>query len=303
MKIIFMGTPDFAVQALDALVQVGHEIVAVYTQAPKPAGRGYKVHKSQVHTYADEKDLRVETPKSLRNDEAQKVFESFGADLAVVAAYGLILPQAILNIPSKGCINIHGSLLPRWRGAAPIHRALLAGDQETGITTMQMNAGLDTGDMLLKEAIPIEKADTFETLHNKLAALGAKLIVKTLAKLADIQPEVQPEVGVTYADKITPGEARLDWTRPAVDLERQVRAFCPWPGAWTMRDDKRLKVFKAKVVDQSGEPGSLLSENNFTVACGEKALCLLEVQPEGKRPMDASVYLNGRPLQLGEKLN
>ena len=231
LRLAFMGTPDFAAIALRALIDAGHDIVCAYTQPPKPSGRGHKLTKSSVQQLAEEHNIAVITPRSLRDTSEQEKFSALQLDVAVVAAYGLILPQAILDAPRHGCINIHGSLLPRWRGAAPIHRALLAGDNETGISIMQMDAGLDTGDVLSMQSVPITNASTTTQLHDELAVLGGRMIVDALNKIDHWQPQKQPDNGVTYAQKITKDENRINWTQPADMIDRQVRALNPWPGA------------------------------------------------------------------------
>jgi methionyl-tRNA formyltransferase len=299
LKLIFMGTPDFAAVALKALVDAGHQIVAVYSQPPRPAGRGHDLRKSPVHTFAEERGFPVRTPAGLKSAEAQAEFAAFGADIAVVAAYGLILPQAILDAPRRGCLNIHASLLPRWRGAAPIQRAILAGDTETGISIMQMDAGLDTGAVLLEQRIAIGATETAGILHDRLAALGGAAIAEALA--GGFTPRPQPADGVTYAAKISPEEARLDWHRPAAELERAVRAFNPVPGAWTLLPNgDRLKVLSAEIVARKGEPGTIL-EADLTVAAGDGALRPLLVQRQGKRAMETGEFLRGVPVKIGEQ--
>jgi len=300
LKVIFMGTPDFAAAALKALVDVGHAIVAVYSQPPRPAGRGQDLRKSPVHVLAEAHGFPVRTPTSLKTAEAQAEFAAFGADIAVVAAYGLILPQAILDAPARGCLNIHASLLPRWRGAAPIQRAILAGDRETGISIMQMDAGLDTGAVLLERRIAIGATETAGQLHDRLATLGGAATVEALAGTFTAKP--QPGEGVTYAAKISPEEARLDWQRPALELERVVRAFNPVPGAWTtLPNGERLKILSALVAAAKGVPGTILDEH-LTLACGENALKPLLVQRQGKKPMATGELLRGLALKPGERL-
>jgi methionyl-tRNA formyltransferase len=295
--LIFMGTPDFAAVALKALLDAGHRIVAVYSQPPRPAGRGHDLRKSPVHRMAEAAGIPVRTPVSLKTAEAQAEFASFGADVAVVAAYGLILPQAILDAPRRGCLNIHASLLPRWRGAAPIQRAILAGDAETGISIMQMDAGLDTGAVLLEKRLPIGAAETAGELHDRLAALGGAAIVEALA--GSFTAVAQPSDGVTYAAKISPEEARLDWNRPAAALARAVRAFNPVPGAWTtLPNGERLKVLSALVADGKGEAGTIL-DGQLSIACGEGALRPLLVQRQGKRAMETGELLRGLALKPG----
>ena len=298
-KLIFMGTPDFAAVALKALVAAGHEIVAVYSQPPRPAGRGHDLRKSPVHVLAEAHGFPVRTPVSLKTPEAQAEFAALGADVAVVAAYGLILPQAILSAPSRGCLNIHASLLPRWRGAAPIQRAILARDSETGISIMQMDAGLDTGAVLLERRIAIGASETAGQLHDRLAALGGAAIVEALA--GDFTPRPQPGEGITYAAKISPEEARLDWNRPAAELERAVRAFNPVPGAWTtLPNGERLKILSALVAAAKGMPGAIL-DADLTIACGAGALQPVLVQRQGKRAMETAELLRGLALKPGER--
>ncbi len=300
LRLAFMGTPDFAVPALRALHEAGHSIVAVYSQPPKPAGRGQQLQKSPVQLFAEAHNLPVYTPKSLRTPEAQAEFAALRLDAAIVAAYGLILPQPILNAPRLGCLNIHASLLPRWRGAAPIHRALLAGDAETGITIMQMDAGLDTGAMLRKATTPIGPAMTAGDLHDVLAAQGAALIVPTLAAYAAdaIMPEPQPETGVTYAHKLQKNEGALDWSLTAETLARQVRGLQPWPGCYFRYGDETIKLLAAETANGSGAPGTLL-DTQATIACGTGALRLLRVQRPGKGAISGADWLNGLRLQPG----
>jgi len=306
MRLAFMGTADFAVPALDALAEAGHEIACVYSQPPRRAGRGQRTRPSPVQARAEALGIAVRNPVSLRDTAAQRAFADLALDAAVVAAYGLILPKTVLDAPRLGCLNIHGSLLPRWRGAAPIQRAILAGDAETGITIMVMDEGLDTGAILCAEAIPIADDMDAGALHDALAALGARLIPVALAGLADgtLRATPQPGEGATYAAKLTREEARLDWTRPAAVLARVVRAFAPRPGAWFLQDGVRIKVLKAEIVpDAAAEavPGTLL-DDRLTVACGDGALRLLVVQREGRAALDAAVYLRGAPLPAGAVL-
>ena len=300
LKLIFMGTPDFAAVALKAVVDAGHEIVAVYSQPPRPAGRGNALRKSPVQLFAEERGFTVCTPTRLKSPEAQAEFAAFGADIAVVAAYGLILPQSILDAPRRGCLNIHASLLPRWRGAAPIQRAILAGDAVTGVSIMQMDAGLDTGAVRLEKRIAIGAAETAGQLHDRLAALGGAAIVEALA--GNFTPRPQPSEGVTYAAKISPEEARLDWHRPAAELERAVRAFNPVPGAWALLPNgERLKILSAQISDAKGEAGAILDEH-LTIACGAGALRPLLVQRQGKRAMETGELLRGIPLKSGARV-
>jgi len=300
MRIAFLGTPDFSVPALDALRAAGHEIACVYTQPPRPAGRGQSERRSAVHDQAAAAGIPVRTPASLRDDAAQVEFAALDLDVAVVVAYGLILPQPVLDAPKFGCINIHASLLPRWRGAAPIQRAIQAGDRETGVTIMQMDAGLDTGPELLREAIPITTETNAGMLHDALSTLGGRLIVEALTGLeaGTLKAVAQPETGETYAAKIARGEERIDWAQPAAVLDRHVRAFAPWPGAWFEHDGERIKVLAADVVAGHGEPGTVL-DDVLTVACAEGGLRLVTVQRAGKAAMAAADYLRGRPVSAG----
>ena len=299
MRIVFMGTPVFSVAALEALVGAGHEIVCAYTQPPRPAGRGKKEQPSPVQARADTLGIPVRHPTSLKGAEAQAEFAALEADVAVVVAYGLILPQAILDAPRHGCLNIHASLLPRWRGAAPIHRAIMAGDAETGMCIMQMEAGLDTGPVLLRKATAIGAEETTGELHDRLAAIGAEAIVEALARLPELTSEVQPEEGVTYAAKIDKAEARIDWTLPAAEVARLIRGLSPFPGAWCDVAGERVKFHGARVVAGKGAPGEVLS--GFTVACGEGAVEITRVQREGKKAMAADEVLRGMdlPARLG----
>ena len=302
MRVVFMGTPIFAATALAALHAAGHTIVAAYSQPPRPAGRGYKLTPSPVHQWAEAHGIPVHTPRTLKSPEEQAVFAAYDADVAVVAAYGLLLPQPILDAPRWGCLNIHASLLPRWRGAAPIQRAILAGDTTTGITIMQMDAGLDTGPMLLHEALPIHANDTTASLHDRLADLGGRLSIAALERLSDLTPEAQDDRLATYAAKITKDAARLDWTQPAAALERAVRAFAPAPGAWCDLNGERLKVLEAQVVvaQAGGAPAGTLLDNRLQVACGDgAALRLLRVQRAGKGPVPAEDFLRGYPMAAG----
>ena len=292
MKIIFMGTPDFSVPVLEALAQQ-HEIVAVYCQPPRPAGRGKADRASPVQARAEALGLPVRHPISLRDPAAQAEFAGFGADIAVVVAYGLILPQAVLDAPRLGCLNIHASLLPRWRGAAPIHRAIMAGDADTGICIMQMEAGLDTGPVLLRQSTPIAEAETTAELHDRLSALGAALICTALAALP-LPAVVQSEQGITYAAKIDKSEARIDWSRPAIEVDRQIRGLSPFPGAWCEVASERVKLLRSVLSDGQAEAGQVLS--GFTIACGEGAVQITLAQREGKRPMAAAEVLKGLRL-------
>jgi len=300
MRIVFMGTPDFSVPVLDALVAAGHEVVAVYSQPPRRAGRGKKERPSPVQARAEALGLEVRHPLSLRNAEAQAEFAAFGADVAVVVAYGLILPQAVLDAPARGCLNIHASLLPRWRGAAPIHRAILSGDAETGVCIMQMEAGLDTGPVLLREAMDIGAEDTTGELHDRLSALGARAIVAALAQLDVLTPEPQPDEGVTYAEKIDKSEAPVDWRAEAPQIDRQIRGLSPFPGAWTTIAGKRVKLMRSRLAEGAGAPGEVL--RGLVVACGTGAVEITEVQREGKPRMAVDDWLRGARVVPGTVL-
>ena len=294
MTIAFMGTPDFAVPALVALHEAGHELVCVYTQPPRPAGRGKKLQPSPVHRKAEELGIEVRHPTSLKNQDAQAEFAALQADVAVVAAYGLILPQAVLDAPSYGCLNIHASILPRWRGAAPIHRAILSGDAETGVTIMQMEAGLDTGPMLAKVITPIDAKTTGE-LTEELAELGANAMVGVLNDLEHLAAIPQDDGAATYAPKIDKAEARIDWSKPAEEIERLARGLAPFPGAWSESDGERVKLLRAELAEGSGNPGEVLNED-FTIACGSGAIRPLRLQRAGKPAMDREDFLRGNPI-------
>jgi methionyl-tRNA formyltransferase len=300
MRIIFMGTPDFAVPALRALHTAGHEMVCVYTQPPRPAGRGKQLSPSPVQVAAEGLGLPVRSPVSLRNAEAQAAFAALNADVAVVAAYGLILPQPVLDAPVHGCLNIHASLLPRWRGAAPIHRAVMAGDTETGVTIMQMEAGLDTGPMLHKVTVPVGRKTTGE-LFEELGALGAAAMVEVLADLVAFPPEVQDDTAAIYAPKIDKAEAKIDCAESAEVIERKVRGLAPFPGAWFELEGERVKLLLAEVADASGAPGVVL-DDDFTIACGTGTIRPLRLQRAGKPVLDRSEFLRGRPVAAGTVL-
>lgn len=294
MRLVFMGTPDFSVPALKALVSAGHEIAAVYCQPPRPAGRGKKDRPSPVQLCAEEFGLPVRHPVSLRDPVEQSAFAELGAEVAVVVAYGLILPRAILDAPKKGCLNIHASLLPRWRGAAPIHRAIMAGDRETGICIMQMDEGLDTGPVLLRAATPIAAGETTGALHDRLSAIGAELIVTALANLDEYTPVPQTQDGVTYAAKIDKSEARVDWTRPAAEVAHHINGLSPFPGAWIEIGPERIKLLQAVKTKGAGEPGQHLG--GFVVACGSDAVQITTAQRQGKRAMPVEEILRGLGL-------
>jgi len=300
LRIIFAGTPDFAARHLDALLSSGHEVVGVFTQPDRPAGRGNKLTPSPVKVLAEQHQIPVFQPKSLRPQENQHLVADLNADVMVVVAYGLILPKAVLDMPRLGCVNVHGSLLPRWRGAAPIQRALWAGDSETGVTIMQMDVGLDTGDMMHKITCPIEATDTSASLYNKLAELGPQGLLITLQQLGagTVQREVQDEALVTYAEKLSKEEARLDWSLSAEQLERCIRAFNPWPISYFAIDDQPVKVWQATVLAETAnaEPGTIVhaDKHGIQVATAQGILNLTQLQPAGKKPMSAQDLLNSR---------
>ena len=307
-RLVFMGTPPFAAHALEALIAAGHEIAAVYTQPPRPAGRGQKSVPSAVQALAQARGIEVRHPATLRDPMEQESFAQLNADLAIVAAYGLILPKPILAAPHLGCINIHASLLPRWRGAAPIQRAILAGDAVTGVTIMRMDAGLDTGPLLLKRTVPIGRWTTTTSLTDELADLGAELIVEALDLLAQnaLDETPQPERGVTYATKLDRSEGQIDWRSSAITLDRRVRALNPWPGAvFTVRGE-RIKLLAATISDDDGVPGMLLAPGKPDgcpiVACGVGALKLTELQRPGRTPQDGAAFLRGFELAPGSML-
>lgn len=294
MRIIFMGSPDFAVPTLQALVDAAHEVVCVYTQPPRPGGRrGKELTPTPVHQRASDLGIEVRHPKSLKSADEQAAFAALEADVAVVAAYGLILPQAVLDAPVNGCLNVHASILPRWRGAAPIHRAVMAGDNVTGVTIMQMEAGLDTGPMLAMARTPIETKTTGE-LTEELAELGAQLMVGTLRDLKIHVPIAQDDADATYAAKIDKAEARIDWSKPAVEVDRLIRGLSPFPGAWCEIAGERVKLLASRVVDGSGAPGQVLG--GFTVACGDGAVEVLTAQRSGKKAMPVGEILRGMEL-------
>ena len=300
MRIVFMGTPEFAVPTLLALHEAGHELAAAYTQPPRPAGRGKAERKSPVHLAAEKLGLEVCHPLSLRDLDAQADFLALESELAVVVAYGLILPSAILEGPKRGCLNVHASLLPRWRGAAPIQRAILAGDHVTGVTIMRMESGLDTGPMLAAARVPVEDKTSGE-LHAELAEIGARLLVETVAQLDQLKPQPQPELGATYAAKIDKAEARIDWSKPAELIEREVRAFAPFPGSWFELDGERIKVLRARAIGVNGADGTVL-DDQLTIACGQAAIRPLTVQRAGKPAMAAADFLRGKPVPAGTVL-
>ena len=299
MRLVFMGTPEFSCKALQALLDAGHEVVCVYSQPPRPAGRGYELRKSPVHVLAESKGIEVRTPVSLKSTEEQEKFAALKADAAVVVAYGLLLPKAILDAPRFGCFNIHASLLPRWRGAAPIQRAIMAGDTDTGVTIMQMDEGLDTGPMVLTVRCPITSETTAASLHDQLAAMGAEAIVEAL-KTPDAPGVSQPAEGVSYAKKIEKAEAKIDFTKPASEVLRYIHGLSPFPGAWTIVNGTRVKILKAKIDDAKGPAGTFL-DDNLTIGCGKGAIRCVELQREGKGVMDAATFLRGFPIAAGTR--
>ncbi|WP_439573028.1 methionyl-tRNA formyltransferase [Phreatobacter sp.] len=306
MRVVFMGTPDFAVPTLSEIIGQGHEVVAVYTRAPKPAGRGMAEQKTPVHRLAERFGIPVFTPRTLRDAPAQEVFASLGADVAVVVAYGLILPGPVLEAPGLGCLNLHGSLLPRWRGAAPIQRAIMAGDAETGVMVMKMDEGLDTGPVAMAETIPIGPDMTALELHDRMAVLGADLMVRALAALERGSLGFSPQLaaGVTYAAKIDKAEARIDWARPAAEVHNLIRGLSPFPGAWFEADlgrgPERVKALRSVRAAGSGPAGTML-DSDLTIACGEGSVRLAEVQRAGAKPMKAADFVNGARLAAGAR--
>lgn len=305
LRLAFMGTPDFSVPCLAALIEAGHEVVCVYSQPPRPAGRGHKLRPSPVHAFAEERGIPVRTPKSLRKPEEQQAFAELGLDAAIVVAYGLILPQPILDTPRLGCINVHASLLPRWRGAAPIQRAIMSGDAQSGVVIMHMEAGLDTGPMLSRTVVPIGPTTDAGQLHDVLSEAGAKLLVPTLADLAagKITPVPQPEEGVTYAAKITREDAAFDWKRPTVEIDRLIRSLTPYPGVTCYIRGEPVKILAARPLEtkHGAVPGETLDEH-LTIACGDGALRLERVQRAGKTPVEAEAFLRGFPVPAGERV-
>ena len=307
MKVIFAGTPDFAAQALRAIAAAGFEIPLVFTQPDRPKGRGMQLQASPVKQAALELGLTIAQPASLRHEEAQALLRAQNADVMVVAAYGLILPQAVLDTPAHGCLNIHASLLPRWRGAAPIQRAIEAGDAETGVCIMQMDAGLDTGAVVSTHRYPIKNTDTANEVHNALMQLGAQAIVADLQQLQQtgrLNATPQPQTGITYAQKLTKEEAKIDWHQPAPVIERKIRAFNPVPGAWVEYQGRPLKIWRAEAVEQSGRAGEVLaiSSDGLIVACGEGALNITELQPAGSKRMPIAAFAAGRHIEKGTLL-
>lgn len=304
MRIAFLGTPDFAVSALAALVDAGHEIAMVYSQPPAPRGRGQELKPSPVHAFANARGIPVRTPASMRDPGEIAAFAALNIDVGVVVAFGQILPKAVLEAPRLGCLNLHASLLPRWRGAAPIQRAIMAGDAVTGVQLMQMTEGLDEGPVLASATVRIDALETAGTLHNRLAAVGADLIARTLPDVERLTPTPQSEEGLTYAKKILPKEARIRWDKPAAEVDRKIRGLSPFPGAWfELPSEKgvvRVKALLSRQEDGDGAPGLTL-DDSLLVACGEGAVRLLRVQREGKGPQDAETFLRGFPLKAGAK--
>ncbi len=307
LRIAFMGTPDFSVPSLRNLIASRHKVVCVYSQPPRPKGRGHQVQESPVHQCAIEAGIEVRTPLNFKKDEDIAAFMALELDVAVVAAYGLILPKVILDAPKYGCLNIHASLLPRWRGAAPIHRAILEGDKETGITIMQMDVGLDTGPMIAKRAVAIRETTTSSSLHDMLSAVGSSMIEDVLDRLAEnghLEAQVQPEEGATYAKMLKKEEGHIDWTKPAAVIDRQIRALNPWPGTWCETENgKRLKIVEAHVsgVADIAAPGTVGELG--VISCGDHtALRVTSIQPENKKPMDIQAAYNGGYLKMGQSL-
>lgn len=311
LRLAFMGTPDFAVPILAEIIAQGHEVVCVYTRAPKPAGRGQGTRKSAVHVFAEDHGIEVRHPRSLKDEDVQAAFAALKLDVAVVVAYGLILPKAILDAPRLGCLNLHASLLPRWRGAAPIQRAIMAGDSETGVMVMQMDEGLDTGAILLVEQTPIGARETAGELHDRLAQLGAGLMGRTLKALSGdgLKATPQSEEGVTYASKIEKAEGRIDWSKPADEIDRTIRGLTPFPGAFFELPGKksgRVKVLRAEPMSETGEPGTIIDPGlgpDVAIACGTGALRVSELQRAGKGPMSAEAFLRGADLPVGTRLS
>ena len=301
MRLVFMGTPVFAVATLEALIAAGHQIAAVYSQPPRPAGRGLAERPSPVQTCAAAQGIEVRTPASLKSSDEQKRFAALSADAAVVVAYGLLLPRTILDAPRLGCFKVHASLLPRWRGAAPIQRAIMAGDAETGVTIMRMEEGLDTGPVCKLGRIAITPETTAQSLHDALAVLGAKLMVETLAQTS-IACSAQAGEGITYAKKIDKMESRIDFSRSAVEVRNHINGLSPFPGAWFAVGEARIKVLKATSLDDTGTPGTVL-DDELAIACGSGAVRLLVLQREGKAPMDAIAFLRGFPIAKGARVS
>ena len=302
MKLVFMGTPNFSVPALKALAQSNHQICAVYSQPPRPAGRGKKLRLSDVHKEALDLGLTVHNPTSFKSDKDRTIFRKLKADIAIVVAYGLILPNQILSAPKFGCLNIHASLLPRWRGAAPIQRAIMEGDDETGVCIMKMEEGLDTGPILSSRKIQIKENDNAKILSERLSLVGSKLIVEVLDALSEFKAYSQSAAGVTYARKIEKSETKIDWSLPAKTINRKIRALSPFPGAWTEINGERIKLLASKVINKENEPGMVL-DKGFSIACGQEAVEITEAQRPGKSAQKSDVFLRGFRLQKGSKLD
>lgn len=304
LKLAFMGSPDFSIPALHALIDAGHDVACVYAQPPKPAGRGHKETPCPVHAEAIRLGIEARTPKTLRDPDEQAAFQDLDLDCAIVVAYGLILPQEILDAPKLGCLNVHASLLPRWRGAAPIQRAIIAGDAETGVGIMKMDAGLDTGDVLAEERTPIASDETATSLHDRLSLMGAELLAQTLPAYArgELTPTPQPEDGITYAHKLERGEGRLDFNKPASELERTVRALNPWPGTWFEFNGERIKVAAAAFDPSSSGPPGTIVDDGLTIACQKGGLRPLKLQRPGKSVTDTDAFLRGYAMPAGTQL-
>ena len=302
MKLVFMGTPNFSVPALKALAQSNHQICAVYSQPPRPAGRGKKLRLSDVHKEALDLGLTIHNPTSFKSDKDRTIFRKLKADIAIVVAYGLILPNQILSAPKFGCLNIHASLLPRWRGAAPIQRAIMEGDDETGVCIMKMEEGLDTGPVLSSRKIQIKENDNAKILSERLSLVGSKLIVEVLDALSEFKAYSQSAAGVTYARKIEKSETKIDWSLPAKTINRKIRALSPFPGSWTEINGERIKLLASKVINKENEPGMVL-DKGFSIACGQKAVEITEAQRPGKSAQKSDVFLRGFRLQKGSKLD
>jgi len=305
LRLVFMGTPEFSVPSLEALLEAGHDVCCVYTQPPRPAGRGHAERRSPVHCVAEECGIPVRTPRTLHDDAALRELAALKPDVVVVVAYGLILPQAVLDIPRLGCVNVHASLLPRWRGAAPIQRAILAGDRETGVTIMMMDVGLDTGPVLLERRVPITRDTTAQSLHDELSEVGAELLVPALEGLAlgTLKSTPQPDAGATYATKLSREEGRIDWAATADEIDRRVRAFTPWPGTWFDYAGERVKVLQVALVGDvhNVSPGVVL-DAEATIACGQGAVRLIRVQRPGRAATSGAEFLRGSRIGAGDRL-
>lgn len=302
LRIVFMGTPQFVVPVLEALIDSKHKVVGVFSQPPREAGRGKHIQKSPVHERAEAAGLPVFTPKSLKGEDAQKEFLNLKPDVAIVSAYGLLLPKAVLDAPKYGCINIHVSLLPRWRGAAPIQYAIWKGDTETGVTVMKMDVGMDTGDMIEQQSVPITATTTSRELYDSLFKLGAQMLLPVLDDPDNIKATPQGDAGATHAPMLSKDDAKIDWSKPAIEIDRQIRAFDPWPGTFTMHNGKRIKILEARTAHAKGKAGEILDREGH-IACGEGALELLRIQPEGSKPMDFAAALNGNHFKVGDVLS